>query len=116
MAWPPNREKSAMLYKTIVLELLKERPGLHEELRASRTLLANVNRHAACLKASHEVWIERLRTERPGSDRAGLSSEGLRLAISEWKESLPCEPPQDGTEALSVGEVTAFIRRLTPTA
>ena len=55
-----------MLYKTIVLELPRERPALHERLRASRTPLSTMNRYETELKAGHESWMEQLGLERPG--------------------------------------------------
>ena len=47
-----------MLYKTIVLELLKERTELHEQLRLTRRLLPTLERCSLELKASHEAWRE----------------------------------------------------------
>ncbi len=45
-----------MQYKTIVLEMLKERKELHEQLRLTRRLLPTMERCARELKASHEQW------------------------------------------------------------
>ncbi len=55
MPSPRNREKTAMHYKTIVLELLQEQyPALHEKLRKERTLLAALDDYAAALKCRHD--------------------------------------------------------------
>ena len=57
-----------MQYKTIVLELLKERTELHEQLRLTRRLLPTMETCARELKASHETWMETLAQANPGSD------------------------------------------------
>jgi FtsZ-binding cell division protein ZapB len=49
-----------MQYMTIALELLKERPELHEQLRLARRLLPTLETCARELKASHERWQETL--------------------------------------------------------
>ena len=41
-----QRTQKTMQYKTIVLELIEERPGLHEELKSSNSLLSTVNQMA----------------------------------------------------------------------
>ena len=63
-----------MHYKTIVLELIQQQPELHEQLRASRTLLATMDAYALELKASHEEWMDRLSERWPGSDPSQFSS------------------------------------------
>ena len=40
-----------MQYKTIILELLRQRPQLHEQLRQSDTLLETLNEQAGKLKS-----------------------------------------------------------------
>ena len=57
-----------MQYKTIVLELLKERTELHEQLRLTRRLLPTMESCARELKASHETWMETLAQANPGSE------------------------------------------------
>ena len=59
-----------MQYKTIILELLKERTELHEQLRLTRRLLPTLETWAHELKTSHEAWKEHLNQARPGSDAA----------------------------------------------
>ena len=56
-----------MQYKTIVLELLQQRPEMHEQLRQQRKLLTTMEMYARELKASHEAIRKRLR---PGSNPA----------------------------------------------
>jgi hypothetical protein len=101
-----------MQYKTIVLELLWQRPQMHERLRRSRTLLATLNRLAAELKAGHEAWKERLAaTAGSGSQTA---STALELALKDLTDSLPDESPAGEEDLLSLDEAMAFLRRPTP--
>jgi hypothetical protein len=74
-----------MLYKTICLRLLEDRPKLYESLRQKRMVLATVDRLATDLKASHQALMEQLAKTRPGSQ----SSEAMEMAIQELVDSLP---------------------------
>ncbi|MGH7170115.1 MAG: hypothetical protein ACRELG_07555, partial [Gemmataceae bacterium] len=68
-----------MLYKTIVLELLQNRPELYDQLRKQRMLLPTLNWLAGELKARHQAWKEELQATRPGSD-SQIASEALEPA------------------------------------
>jgi hypothetical protein len=76
-----------MLYKTIILELLQNRPELYEQLRKNRTLLPTVNRLASDLKARHQTWKQELQSTRPGSD-SQIASEAMELAVKELEDRL----------------------------
>jgi len=78
-----------MQYKTIVLELLQQRPEIHHQLRKERKLLLKMEEYAKELRTSHQAWIELLTQMRPGSDRSQLSSEALEIALKELKDRLP---------------------------
>src|SRR5260370_34706118 len=99
-----------MQYKTIVLELLRERTELHEQLRLTRRLKPTLETCAKELKASHEAWKERLSQATPGSDPSQVSSEALEMAMQELVDRLPSEPPADENEALSLDQAMAFVR------
>jgi hypothetical protein len=99
-----------MLYKTIVLELLQERPQMHEQLRQSRTLLSTMEQYAQELKANHEAWKEQLSQARPGSDPSQIASEALEIAIQELVDCLPTE----SAEPFPLDEAMAFILRTPP--
>jgi hypothetical protein len=113
-----TREKTAMQYKTIVLELLKEQhPTFHEQLRASRTLLQAMNDYAANLKRHHESWMERLTLKKPDRDPVQIASEALELALVDLRDDLPSESePTDAEETFSLDAAIASIRRHTPPA
>ena len=107
-----------MHYKTIVLELIEQHPILHNRLRASRTLLEAVNRHATALKACHESWKNRLAEARPGSEASQIANEALELALQELQADLQqaSSPSETETEPLSLDAAMAFIRRHTSPA
>lgn len=87
-----------MQYKTIVLELLRQRPQMHDRLRKERSLLATLEHHAQQLKASHESWTEILRRARPDSDLSQSAAEALELAIKELEAGLPTASLPDDPE------------------
>ena len=99
-----------MQYKTIVLDLLQQRPEIHEQLRMSRKLLPAMEQYATELKASHEAWKETLNHERPGSDPSQIASEAMELALKELEDRLPSASQPDGNEALSLDAAMASIR------
>lgn len=78
-----------MQYKTIVLELLRQRPQMYDRLRADRSLLSALEQHAQQLKAGHAHWMELLRRTKPHSDPSQIAGEALELAIKEWEAGLP---------------------------
>ena len=98
-----------MQYKTIVLELLKERKELHEQLRLTRTLLPTMESLAKDLKARHEHWKETLATATPESDPVLISSEAMEMALTELEDRLPSVHPHPDEEALSLDQAMAFV-------
>jgi hypothetical protein len=100
-----------MQYKTIILELLQQRPQMHEQLRKERKLLTTLETFARELKTRHEAWKEDLSELRPGSDPSQVAAEAMELALKELVEDrLPPESPADETETFSLDEAIAFIR------
>ena len=103
-------------YKTIVLELLQDRPVLHEQLRASGTLLQSMEQLAIALRACHLGWKAKLAETRPGSDPSQLSSEALELAVAELQDALSGELPmnEEAMQPLSLDAAMAFLQRHMP--
>jgi hypothetical protein len=97
-----------MQYKTIVLELLKQRTELHEQLRLTRRLLPTLETCSRQLKTSHETWITTLATANPGSDPSQIASEAMELAIKELEDRLPTDSPAD--DSLSLDQLMAGSR------
>ena len=105
-----------MQYKTMILELLKQRPRMHDQLRKERKLLLTMERYAKELRTSHLAWKELLSPLRPGSDPSQIASEALEMALKEFQERLPSESPPDGSETLFLDAAMLFTRRHTPRA
>jgi hypothetical protein len=102
-----------MLYKTIVLELLREREDLHEQLRLTRRLLPTLEGCARVLKSSHEMWMETLSQAKPGSDPNQIASEALGMAIKELEEHLPSVSTGNENDPLSLDQAMAFVHEHT---
>ena len=98
-----------MQYKTIILELLQQRPQMHEQLRRERKLLTTLEFYAKELKHSHEDAMEQLRQLRPGSEASQISSEALEMALKEMEDRLPPESATNDHETLSLDKAMAFV-------
>ena len=105
-----------MPYKTMILELLQQRPELHEQLRKQRMLLPTLDLYAGLLKTSHEAWKERLWEARPGSHESQIASVALEFALQELENCLPTESPTDDNDPISLDGAMTFLRRHTPPA
>jgi hypothetical protein len=108
-----------MHYMTIVQELIQDQyPALHEQHRASRTLLSTVTLHAAALKRYHETRMDQIAHARPGSEESQIASEALELAIEDLREDLHLASPTDDSseEGLSLDGAMSFSRTHTPPA
>jgi signal transduction histidine kinase len=105
-----------MQYKTIIYELLQQRPQMQEQLRKERKLLAALENYAKDLKTSHEGWKQLLSQMRPVSDPSQIASEALEIAVKEMEDRLPSESPQNESEALFLDAAMLFLRRPTPRA
>lgn len=104
-----------MLYKTIVLEMLLQRPQMHNQLRKDRQLLSTLNLYAAELKTSHEAWQKRLAEAMPGSEPSQIASVATEMALQELKDHLPTESPPS-EDPLSLDAAIAFVRHRSPRA
>ncbi len=99
-----------MQYKTIVLELLQQRPQMHQQLRKERKLLTTLEFYAKELKTSHEAWKELLGQSKPGSDQSQIASEALEIALKGLEDRLPSESETGEEEAISLDEAMAYLR------
>ena len=103
-----------MQYKTIILQYLRQRPKIHNQLKSDRTLLPTLDAYAIELKSSHEAWKERLSQENPGGDPSQLASQALEIALQQWMSSLPPDESPNENEPLSLHGAMAYLRRHTP--
>jgi chromosome segregation ATPase len=97
-----------MHYKTTVLELLQQRPQMHQQLQQQRKLLTTMEAYAKELKASHEAWKEQLAEAKPGSEASQISSEAFEMALRELEDRLP--PASRADDHDSLDQAMAFIR------
>ena len=102
-----------MHYKTIIMELLEQRPKMREELRQSRKLLPTLEFYASELRDSHDDWKDRLLEAKPDSDPSQISSQAMELALKELEDRLPSESNQDESETLSLDQAMAHMSRHT---
>jgi uncharacterized protein YfaS (alpha-2-macroglobulin family) len=98
-----------MQYKTIVLELLQQRPQMHEQLRKERKLLTTLELYAKELKESHEAWKELLDQAKPGSDQSQIASEALEIALKGLEDRLPSESETGEEEPLSLDQAMSYL-------
>jgi hypothetical protein len=104
-----------MKYKTMILQLLRQRRAFYTRLRRNGTLLPTLDRLAKELKASHEAWMDRLAKARPGSDPSQIAAEALEIALHQ--QGLSSEPPpKNVSEPPSLDAAMEFLRRHTPPA
>ena len=103
-----------MQYKTMALELLRERTELYEQLRLMHRVLPTLETLATELKASHEKWQQTLSAAKPDSQPNQIASEALELALEELADRLPTASPPN--EPLSLDNAMAFIQSHTSSA
>ena len=102
-----------MQYKTIILEMLEQRPRLREKLRQSRKLLPTLEFYASELRDSHEDWKDRLLHTKPESEPSQIASEAMELALKDLEDRLPSESNQGESEALSLDQAMVHLSRHT---
>ena len=102
-----------MQYKTIILNLLRQRPKLHDQLRRKRRLLAVVDNLASELKTRHESWMENLTEAKSDIEPSQVASTAMENALQETESRLRLAFPPDDQEPLSLDAAMAFIHHLT---
>jgi hypothetical protein len=103
--------ENTMMYKTICLGLLEQRPELYDQLRKRRMLLPTLNRLASELNARHHAWKQELQDTRQGSD-SQIASEAMELAIKELEDRLSADSEEEAKAFLD--EAMAFLRPTPP--
>ena len=98
-----------MQYKTIVIELLQQRPQFYRELQKTRQLMPTVNSFSAWLKTRHQFWMDQLSTQ--GMSESQTGTEAMELAMSELLDSLPLASLPSADEAFSLDAAMALLHR-----
>lgn len=97
-----------MQYKTIALELLQQRPALHEQLRLTRRLRPAMEALAVELRELHLSWKETLTAADPGRDPIQISSEAMELALKGLEDHSLFASHRDGEELPRLTNATAI--------
>ncbi len=107
-----------MQYKTIGMELLEQRPVLHESLKRERRLLKTIESLARELKATHEQFISDLSGQQPPQNQSGtfsgISSQAMEMAIAELQDRLAILSGDETDEALSLDQIMAQVLQHSP--
>lgn len=102
-----------MQYTTIILELIQQRPELHQILQTSKTLLPTIQHHAQQLKTRHTQLIETLQQAQPDTSPAQIRSAALEIAVQELQETFQITASEI-PEELSLDAAMTYLRRHTP--
>lgn len=102
-----------MTYKTMVLELLRQRPQMHDQLRKERKLLTTMELYARELRSSHQAWTDMLTSLRPGSAPHQIASEAMEIALKELEDRLPSASHPNEDEAVILDAAMLFLRHRT---
>lgn len=103
-----------MQYRTIIHELMRQRPSLYEELSSSNTLTSTLTQAASKLRDNHLRLVEQLRQEQPEAAEMQLKNVALEIAIEEFRQDLPIESRPVDPDPFPLDAAMAFIRRHTP--
>lgn len=87
------------LYRTIVMELLKE--------HSKHPPIPCLDRYSASLRDAHQQWIDLLEKHRPGSNSSVIATKALEMAIQDLQQQLRA---QTNSETLSLDEAMSFLR------
>ena len=98
------------MYKKIVMQLIRRRPTLYEDLRKNRSLLRAVDIYARQLKVIHEAWRDTILHANTARSESQITSEALEIAIKELKDDMTSGFPPEGIDPLSLDGAKAFIR------
>jgi len=96
------------------MELIKQRPNLHDRLASSGRLTSTMEQLAVQLRDNHRQLTEQLREARPGSADIQLNSEAMEIAVNEIEQTLPDESPENDEAVFSLDAAIAYVRRHTP--
>jgi hypothetical protein len=103
-----------MLYKTMVLEMIQQRPTLYDQLRSERKLRQAVESYASELSRRHAAWEELIRSTPLAASPGQIASAALELALEDLERML--SENTSSPEELSLDAAMAYLRRHTQAA
>ena len=77
-----------MQYKTMILEMLRQRPRLHRTLKNRRAMPETLDLYANELKTNHLALVQSLSQTQPDTAPEQISSEALEIALKDMQERL----------------------------
>ncbi len=108
---PPERPMEArMLYKTMVLELLRQHPETYERLRRQRRLLPELERYATELRERHGAWTGLLAQAEPESGERQVVSAALEIALKELTDHFASGALSEAALPMSIDAAMQFHR------
>lgn len=99
-----------MQYKTIILELIQQRPEMHEQLRMERKLKTTLEMYAKELKENHQTIRDQLQQENPESNPSLISSQAFEMACKEMEDRMPPVSGADKDQELTLDAAIAHVR------
>jgi hypothetical protein len=96
----PLPKENLMLYKTIVLRCLEDRPSLARRLQERREMLAMMEAWSEQLMLNHLAWMGRLATTNPDLSPHQIKSQAMEIALEEFQDHFPDESSMNEPAAL----------------
>ncbi len=103
-----------MLYKTMLLEMIQQRPTLYDQLLSQRKLREALDSYAAELSHRHAAWEEVIRSTPLAASPSQIASAALELALQDLERMMSEETAEQ--EELSLAAAMAYLRRHTQAA
>lgn len=100
-----------MQYQSIILELLRQQPELHEQLRLAKSMSATVETQARQLRDRHLFWKDACSEVNPALDPVQIASMAFELALREVEQRLGTESALEASEPLTLEAAMEFLRR-----
>jgi len=101
-----------MNYKTVTLELLQDRPPLHERLKRDRLLLAALEACSTDLRTRHLTLARQLSQSWPEASPEQTSKEAYEIAIHELRQRITVAALPDAP--VPTDQLIDFLRLHTP--
>lgn len=98
-----------MQYKTIVLELLQQRPLACERLKKQRMMLEAVETFSSILKLNHEAIIQEMLEADSAANLVQVTQAAFEIAVNHLEEVLPSDSDQEGDDSLLSHQANARL-------
>lgn len=103
-------QEKAMLYKTVICELIQEQRPLYRHLRRTRRLMKTINHLSEELRQRHQGWIWDLKELNPELPVSHISSAAFELALQEIQTLLHSAYSEYDLEADHLEQAIPLLR------